>query len=99
MSFKNIVVHPNYKCRKPESDIGNLKKKLYEKDIESVYHMHFISIHIQTALLELSEPIKFSSSVKPASITAAKASDNNAYDGEIAIISGWGYTNENQEIG
>ncbi|XP_031622055.1 trypsin-1-like isoform X2 [Contarinia nasturtii] len=70
IQFRNIVVHPNYECKRPDNDI---------------------------ALLELSQPIKFSKSVQP--ICISSNGKNKTYDNEAAFISGWGNLDEEFNIG
>lgn len=54
---------------------------------------------MHAALLELKEPVKFNEAVQPTCIATGSFSNNNTFANESASVSGWGWTNENQEIG
>lgn len=49
-------------------------------------------------MLELYKPIKFTDSIKPACISLS-ANNSNKYIHQVAMVSGWGWTNEDQTIG
>ncbi|XP_011190157.1 trypsin-1 isoform X1 [Zeugodacus cucurbitae] len=49
------------------------------------------------ALLQLEEPLKFTERVKP--ICVSVENPLIEYENQLAIVSGWGWTNENQEEG
>lgn len=108
IGFKQIVVHPGYQCRQPDNDIGKDHQRFHFKWLTLTFIFTFgwqtLSFiiwcyGIKTALLELSQPIAFTDAVKPICIANASTKHNHSYAGASAIISGWGYTNENQEIG
>lgn len=64
------------------------------------YILSQFRIIFRLALLELNEPITFNDRVKPTCIASSGINgNNNTYEGQTAIISGWGFTHENQEIG
>lgn len=92
IDIEEIVPHPEYRCDNPENDIGLL------------LNFNFNICHIINcfkyclALLKVSKPIVFSGSVKPACI-AINQNNINDYDGLVATVSGWGWTNEDQNIG
>lgn len=48
------------------------------------------------ALLQLSQPLKFSKHIQP---TCVALDDNDLYEDTVGIVSGWGWTHENQDIG
>lgn len=111
MGLKQIVVHPDYQCQHPDNDIG--KQRRFHGHLIILQTIQFsISIFIfkkrcfsydstshWTALLELAQPITFSDTIKPICIAHSSTKQNDSYVDESAIISGWGFTNENQEIG
>lgn len=55
------------------------------------------------ALLEVAKPIQFDALVRPACISMNSEDDAKGHkpipDGQMATVSGWGWTNEDQEIG
>lgn len=96
IGFKQIVVHPGYRCRYPDHDIGK-----GTSDWGATHRTnHLISFFgNSTALLKLDYPIEFSNTVQPICIARATAELNNSHVGESTVISGWGYTSENMNIG
>lgn len=54
-------------------------------------------------MLEVAKPIQFDALVRPACISMNSEDDANGHkpirDGQMATVSGWGWTNEDQEIG
>lgn len=93
VNVKQIVPHPDYDCSSADNDIGTVIINSWRKKK---------SVDLISALLEMAEPIKFDAIVKPACIamksSGAAAADLIA-DGQTATVSGWGWTDENQEIG
>lgn len=51
------------------------------------------------ALLELSEPLQFSDTVRSTCIASDAYANGNTFDDDMAIVSGWGWTNEDQDKG
>lgn len=52
-----------------------------------------------TAMLEISESISFSKTVRPICIASNVHAKAHTYDEEMAIIAGWGHMNETIDIG
>lgn len=46
----------------------------------------------------MDESITFNDAIQPTCI-ASSAVTNHSYDGIAAIVSGWGWTDENQDVG
>lgn len=97
IGLKSIIAHAKYDCQKTDNDIGDLPSNFLSKS--TILTRYCVFPLLNTALLELNEPIKFNDAVKPTCIAAGSQTNNNTYDGDSAVVSGWGWTNENQDIG
>ncbi|XP_037956953.1 transmembrane protease serine 9-like, partial [Teleopsis dalmanni] len=64
-----------------------------------ITHPEYICTKVKNdiALLEIVKPIKFTPYIQPICLNAKTGSNN--YENEVATVSGWGWTNENQSIG
>lgn len=40
IEFRNIVVHPNYECKRPDNDIGNIKNSIYR--LNMIYFQQYL---------------------------------------------------------
>lgn len=58
----------------------------------------FLSIAFK-ALLKMSQPIEFSSSVQPMCIASSKMNGNTTYESASVTIAGWGNIKEELDIG
>ena len=85
-SVDQIILHPDYVCGKPENDIGGFGSLIVIKFSDFLHNF--------TALLKLRTKIQFNDKIRPLCINSK--SDLKQVTG---IVSGWGWTNENFEIG
>lgn len=106
INFRNIVIHPKYKCKRPDNDIGILDDQYVHGRRSSlfcfVYSLFRFSVYFflySKALLEASEPIVFSNAVQPICISSTSIAKNKTYVNEAALISGWGNLMEEFAVG
>lgn len=84
MDIQTIVTHPDYRCESAKDDIGIICT--IRSYIAHLIHFSFPIV----ALLYLLKPIIFSDVVQPVCISSIQ----NDYDGDAAVVSGWGWTLE-----
>lgn len=85
ININAIVTHPDYRCESAKDDIGEFPNS----NIKFTLHMFSLIL----ALLHLFKPITFNDAVQPVCISPI---DHN-YEGDVAVVSGWGWTLEGRQ--